>query len=339
MTPEDRRRGCLLGGAIGDAVGAPLEFLRLDEIEMPTGPLAFTDDTQMTVFTAEGLIRALVRFLERGIVHAPSVVWRAYRRWLVTQGVDVEDTPDGWLVSERVLHERRAPGATCLAALRGGEMGTMEEPVNSSKGCGGVMRVAPAGLIGANDPFSLGCELAALTHGHPSGYLAGGAFAVMIASLVEGASMPAAVQAGLVATRGAPESDEVVAALERAVSAAGREPVTPGTIEWLGGGWVAEEALAISVFCALTAKDFRSGVLAAVTHSGDSDSTGAMTGNLLGALLGVEGLPRDWLERLRGREVVEQVALDLGVVQTFSSSNPGLSSGPPAEFVARYPGW
>jgi ADP-ribosylglycohydrolase len=57
---------------------------------------------------------------------------------------------------------------------------------------------------------------------------------------------------------------------------------TPEIVEQLGGGWVAEEALATALFCALKATNFAEGVLLAVNHSGDSDSTGSLTGNLLG---------------------------------------------------------
>ncbi len=62
-----------------------------------------------------------------------------------------------------------------MGALFSGKTGTPEKPLNDSKGCGGVMRVAPVGLV-ATDPFDLGCRAAAITHGHPSGWLASGAF-------------------------------------------------------------------------------------------------------------------------------------------------------------------
>ena len=71
------------------------------------------------------------------------------------------------------LHHGRAPGTTCLSALHAGHPGTVS---NNSKGCGGVMRVAPAGLAGG-DPFTLGCQAAAPTYSHPSGYLAAVYFA------------------------------------------------------------------------------------------------------------------------------------------------------------------
>jgi ADP-ribosylglycohydrolase len=89
---------------------------------------------------------------------------------------------DGWLIRVEGLHARRAPGMTCLSALRGGTMGTIERPLNDSKGCGGVMRAAPIGLVARDEQaaFTLGCEAAAITHGHPSGYYSAGCFAAII---------------------------------------------------------------------------------------------------------------------------------------------------------------
>jgi ADP-ribosylglycohydrolase len=179
----DRFRGCLLGSAVGDALGAPVEFLSLDEIRRRFGEAgitdfdtaygrrgAITDDTQMTLFTAEGLIRAHQRFSDRGICNVPAVIERGYLRWLSTQGEKVDREwfypghgPDGWLVSLPELHSCRAPGNTCLSALRAGLSGDSPRR-NNSKGCGAVMRMAPVGLV-AGEPFDLGCRAGWITHG------------------------------------------------------------------------------------------------------------------------------------------------------------------------------
>jgi ADP-ribosyl-[dinitrogen reductase] hydrolase len=130
MTVSLRNRilGCLLGGAIADALGAPIEFDSLAEIRSRFGPEglvaytpaygrkgAITDDTQMTLFTAEGLIRADARMTDRGICNAGWIVSRAYGRWLVTQGGrDISDpelgsSVSGWLITNDELHAQRAP--------------------------------------------------------------------------------------------------------------------------------------------------------------------------------------------------------------------------------------
>ncbi|MDX9980504.1 MAG: ADP-ribosylglycohydrolase family protein [Lentisphaeria bacterium] len=335
----ERIRGCLLGGAVGDALGAPVEFLSLRDIRSRFGAEgiagmvpaygragAITDDTQMTLWTVEGLLRGECRGTNRGIVHLPSVVHHAYLRWLKSQGTvsrdkgfgaALEEDSRGWLFGVDALHSRRAPGNTCLAALASAGMATMESPKNDSKGCGGVMRVAPVGLY-KTDPepaFALACEIAAITHGHPTGYLASGCFAAIVACIARGNGLREAVGKAMDILAGKPGHGETTSCLEKAIALldSGAAPV-PETVERIGQGWVAEEALAIAVFAALAfPDDFRRCVLLAVNHGGDSDSTGAIVGNILGALLGTGSIPSEWLAALELRDEIETLAVDLHV--------------------------
>jgi len=336
MISRQRIRGCLLGGAMGDALGWPVEFLRLSGIKRRFGPdgitelvlngagvAEITDDTQMTLFTAEGLLRAKSRWQERGMCHPASVVYRAYLRWLHTQGVAVQggegdawqsDILNGWLIRETRLFARRGPGSTCLSALSSGVMGTVEQPVNNSKGCGGVMRVAPVGLIGAVDPFGLGCECAAITHGHPSGYLAAGFLAAMIHALAGGAGIKEAALAAREILAGRDGSQETLSAVDRAMQLAEAGRPAADKVARLGRGWVAEEALAIALYSALShPDDMKKALCLAVNHDGDSDSTGAITGNILGAYLGEDGLPAGWADQVELADVIRQIADDLAV--------------------------
>jgi ADP-ribosylglycohydrolase len=319
-------RGCLFGGAVGDALGAAPEFISLEQIRRSFGPAgvtdyieaygrkgAITDDTQMTLFTAEALIRGHNRWLDRGICSLIDVGHHAYMRWLHTQGGRNVDKSllTGWLVQQSGLHHRRAPGNTCLGSLEQGGPGTTERPINDSKGCGGVMRVAPVGLAKIDDWFKTGCELAAISHGHPSGYLSAGAFAEIIHRLAEGADLPAALATAMTRLRREKGHEETSKAVEAAIKLAGTTEGTPEDVQKLGGGWVGEEALAIGVYCALKAKDFAHGVLMAVNHSGDSDSTGSIAGNILGLIHGEKGIPPHWLEHLELRDLIAEVATDL----------------------------
>ena len=233
----------------------------------------------------------------------------------------------------------RAPGNTCISALRGPRAGTIDEPLNDSKGCGGVMRIAPVGLLGpqySGDRFDLGCEVAALTHGHPSGYLASGALSAILAGILHEHSLEAALDEAERRLRERPRHEETLEALRaaRALAAAGGEPGAE-TIATLGAGWVAEEALAISVYCALVADSFEHGVRLAVNHSGDSDSTGAITGNILGLLLGADTIPPRWIEHLELREEIEQLIADwlacFGAEPTADVESEA--------WWQRYPGW
>jgi len=163
-----------------------------------------------------------------------------------------------------------------------------------------------------DDPFRIGCELAAITHGHPSGYLAAGFLALAIREVVWGADLPSAAREGLEELRRWPAHEECASAVEAALARGREGRAAPEVIEGLGAGWVAEEALAISLYCPLTCPDdFESAVLLAVNHGGDSDSTGAITGNLMGALLGDGAIPERWLADLELRPVIDRMADEL----------------------------
>lgn len=331
-------KACLLGGAIGDALGAPIEFDTLAKIRDLHGPGgvdgfhpaygrmgAITDDTQMTLFTAEGLILARVRAEYSGMDGLQISGYHALLRWLGTQENGLHSPlirkhgscamVDGVLTGFAALHSRRAPGNSCLSALRSEKMGTVADPVNNSKGCGGVMRMAPAGLAFADpeEAFRVGCDLAALTHGHPSGYLAAGCLAALISRIVAGDDLPNATAAALAILRHRPGHAECLHAVTAALELAEETGApSPERLERLGAGWVAEEALAISLYCALTGRtDFKAGVLLAVNHSGDSDSTGAITGNILGALMGMDAIPKAWAETVELGMLIEEIAGDL----------------------------
>jgi ADP-ribosylglycohydrolase len=358
---RDRIRGSLLAGAVGDALGAPVEFMLLAEIRERHGPAgvsgylpaygrsggAIADDTQMTLFTADGMIRSLVRFSHRGIVDPPSVMRRSYWRWLTTQGEPwppstyTSDGPNGWLLGVEELHARRSPGNTCISALASGAQGTVENPINGSKGCGGVMRVAPTGLTNATpEPFGLAAACVAITHGHPSGYLSAGFLGSLIASLFAGATLDEGLDAACARLREHDGHEETLAAVAAARALAGAGDPTPERVESLGAGWVGDEALAIAVYCSLAASDLRSALLLAVNHSGDSDSTASITGNILGAMHGESALPADWLEGLELRGVIASVADDLA--DAFYGAGVGSEYEPydarVEEWLVRYPG-
>jgi ADP-ribosyl-[dinitrogen reductase] hydrolase len=336
-----RYSGCLLGGAVGDALGRPVEFLAIGEIRKQFGPEGIrdferteggigtiTDDTQMTLFTAEGLLLARRKAQHAGNgCDLQESVYQAYRRWLKTQGATVSDMVDvGWLLNVPQLHHRRGPGSTCLSALESGRMGTIDNPINNGKGCGGIMRIAPVGLYCATmrdtgdasmttqRAFEIGCDCAAITHGHPHGYLPAGFLATVIFLLVSGKNLEGSISSALGVLSERPEREKCALAAQVNHSLRLKRNKKPGpeTVERFGGGWEGDEALSISIYCALAAEgDFAAGVRLAVNHSGDSDSTGSITGNILGALLGKGAIPVKWLSELELADVLEETALTL----------------------------
>ena len=316
---KSRMIGCLLGGAIGDAMGYPVEFMRYAEIARYFGGAGvrdisnsnlISDDTQMTLFTAEGLLNAY-----KTKQSPVKCVYRSYLRWYYTQSLAKMPGAkyEGGLLNEKPLYASRAPGSTCLSSLSGGKMGTLAKPINNSRGCGGVMRVAPCAVF--PDAFSLGCRVAAITHGHPGGYISAGALAMLLQRLYYGQSLPDAVtdvMAELDQTEGA---ESTLAALEKAVALAEEGRPCAPTVKELGGGWVGEEALSIAVYSALSfPNDFPQAVRLAVNHDGDSDSTGSICGNIMGMLLGAGAIPVEWRDGVELCNVIRAYAVRLSTI-------------------------
>jgi len=338
-------QACLIGGALGDALGGPIEFQDIAEIRKTYGEAGiqnlvdpeFTDDTQMTLFTAEGLLRFGLQNDGRDI-QLITLIFQSYLRWLYTQGEPIPPSlRTGFLLKQKPLFQQKAPGQTCLNALSSGKMGSRNYALNNSKGCGGVMRVAPIGLYFWQDPekaFRLGADAAAITHSHASGYLSAGAYSGLIALLVVGNELKKSLYECLALLKAYPKHEEVYFELDRALEmhASGLK-TSPEQLAKMGKGWpgaVGEEALAMSVFCALNhTQDFKQGVLAAVNHSGDSDSTGILTGQILGLINGLNALPEDWKNRLKQIELLQTLAEDLFRLSSSSSS-------PSLELINRY---
>src|SRR5215510_9077630 len=83
-------------------------------------------------------------------------------------------------------------------------------------------------------------------------------------------------------------------------------------ISELGEGWVAEETLAIALYCSLKyINDFEKAIIVSVNHSGDSDSTGSVTGNIMGAIHGYQKLPEKFISNLELKEIIMEIADDL----------------------------
>ncbi len=362
----DRLTGCLMGGAIGDALGAPVEGLGLDQIHERYGPRglteyaegsygvgAITDETQLTLRTADALIRASLRARAKGIGGAAvGIVQSAYLGWARIHGEgDVSDAPAAAAPGGAPLGPPRAPdpmdsprgyGAATVAALReagarrkpGLPLGTVDKPINNSKGCAAVVPVAPCGFGSdkAENAFDLAGRVAALTHGHRTAHLAAGVFAATVWGLVRGGEMAASLESARILLEDHSGHDEVSRALDAAVNTASRGVPTSRDLAGLGDGWTSEEALAVAVCVALRAEDLSSpattpdpdpgrphrgipevgryGLRLAVNHSGDSDSLGSLCGNLIGARYGVHAFPGNWQSRLEVRGRVIELAAD-----------------------------
>ena len=340
-SPLSAIRGSLLGGAVGDALGYPVEFMRWKDIQKEFGPdgirkyaldyetglALISDDTQMTLFTANGLLLYdTAKALGKAGMAPAGYIYQAYRDWYFCQR-DRRKLPPGnasWLSELPESHARRAPGNTCLGALQLGDPGGLDHPINFSKGCGGVMRVAPVALwgqgkISLDETALLGAKAAALTHTHPLGYIPAAALAYMVCKAAFSPDaddlFALAEECGEAMKRLFPEEGflpDFLRLMERAAEYARESMPDPDSIHDLGGGWTGDEAFAIALYCCLKyPDDFSRAVTAAVNHSGDSDSTGAVAGNILGAWLGYEAIEEKWLAHLELKSVLLAISQDL----------------------------
>lgn len=278
ITPSfpSRIHGCLLGGALADALGNTVGSSTLQEAGSYAGgpdpadfavPAAarFSDETQLCLYSVDGLLEAL-RWANDGVpADETACVWLAYLRWLRTQGVSLPESapnpPEQWLDRQAVMQHRADPDEACLTGLASGDMGSQARPVNpQARGAGAVVRSAPFGLlpyVGAETVFKLSRDTAALTHGHPSAVYSAAALSLIVHHLVhDGGRLAEAAAAALRHLQAdASAEPEVVRMLADVLDLAGGNPLTAQQlITEFGSGASAVEVLAIGLYSALTAE-------------------------------------------------------------------------------------
>ncbi len=339
MTMQNKISGSLFGGAVGDALGYPVEFYSYGKIQERygehgitrfdlkphgvdenkwTGKALVSDDTQMTLFTACGLLNAK----EKGISFIEGIR-QAYIEWLSTQDeYTLKGEPECWLTTRPELNHRRAPGRTCITSLLNIAHG--RHNANFSKGCGGIMRIAPIPLyavihnISIEEADRLAGDAAAITHHHPLGIIPAAMTSHIIYRLMKDERpTPTAFEDYIHESMEAvctiyPEDKRYLSSMsdliDMTLRLATNEDSDVDNIKSLGGGWVAEETLAIALYCSLRHfNNFEQAIIASVNHAGDSDSTGAVTGNILGTAIGFEAIPQYFKDDLELHDILLQV--------------------------------
>ena len=348
-TIKDKIRGSLVGGAVGDALGYPVEFiLEYEKIQARYGADGIrefdtshwwikspatvsqdkawiSDDTQMTLYTACGILGGSKSY--QGILQN---IKDAYIEWMLIyqyHKYNVRGFHQCWITDLPQMRERRAPGHTCLGSLDTIYKGY--EVYNDSRGCGGVMRIAPIplyalchGNLNIEESDRLAAETAYITHHHPLACIPAAFMAHIIYRLAEDEfPTPEKFKGYIIEALDAldryyPKENEYRTDFRNRIEYAIFLAETDGNdvicIEQIGQGWIGDEAVAIATYCTYKYfNDFDKALIAAVNHKGDSDSVGAVTGNILGAAVGYDAIPQHFKDKLELHDVILHIADDL----------------------------
>lgn len=300
-----RFRGGVLGVAVGDALGVPVEFLlRADIAANPVTemrgfgthrqpPGTWSDDTSLTLCLLEGLTegRAL-----KGIAEL-FLAWMTKGHW----------TPRGRVFDVGM--------ATREAIFR---IDDFEDPRDAglrherSNGNGSLMRTLPVALMRAGDTpeevAALAHDISRLTHGHARSQMACGIYCELVRRLLHGEELLAAWNAtrqwaAAFYQHTFPEEIRQFRGILRRTDA---EWQSLPTDQISTTGYVID-TLDAALWCLLTTDNFRDCVLKAVNLGDDTDTTGAVAGGLAGVLYGTEGIPADWLDALARRDEIEEL--------------------------------
>jgi ADP-ribosylglycohydrolase len=306
---DDRVIGSVLGAAVGDALGHPVEFISsLEAIRQKFGPngvtgyalfwedsgrqfAPYTDDTQM----AEVVLRSLLdsRAVGEGLEPTMRRMGQGFAAW-----------------GRSPLGGHRAPGMACLRGARELARGRAWDAGDpEAGGCGSVMRAYPFGLLFAEDEARAEAWAVAhsrLTHGHSMALAACAGMAVGTARAVKGA-LPNEILEGIVKASG--RHEQATAALcSDALAKAQGGAKSDRVLEMLLG-WNAREAIAAAVYVFARHPDTpRAALLEAANTPGDSDSIATLVGALVGARTGLGGLPEDWIAQLERTDELQALA-------------------------------
>ena len=344
VLPSERVSGGMLGFAVGDAFGHPIRQMTYAEIceryekkgclelavSRKTERALFTDATQMTLFTADGILWADKEGAGKDVNYS-AYVFYAYQLWLYTQTKEIAGPEYNWLFGDNPNHDSRLLRAKALyrsrnitdtnidalKSVRDSKYGRISVKLNANKDNGGLKRVLPAGLYfsayNTETAFRAGADFAAITHGSPNAYLSAGCYSAIIAELMGDSGIEDAVRQVMQVLRRYEGNEVVFTALDNMLTLLDDSDVAPSEgVRRLGTGESAEEALAIALFCAALHKDsYTLTVQLAANQDGASDVAAALAGGLVGTMYGAACIPTKWLKKLQYLELITEIAEDL----------------------------
>lgn len=338
----DKFEGAIMGSAIGDAFGYPLMKMDFDEIcgtfekkgamelaiSRKTKTALFTEATQMSLFTADGILWAQNEHMADENAAVANYVFYSYQMWLYMQTKTIAGPEYEWLFDKKqnpnissllkskgLGRSRRLNDSNIDALLdaKDNNYGTLNKKVNDNTDAGAVKRVVSVGLFYGKSPdmaFRMGCDIGAITHSHPDGYLPCGVYAAIVAELMTDKSVDDAVNNAMALLAAYPNNENTYNMLQSAIDLAANEDVDPQDgVNELGDGFSAVSCLAIAVYSAIVHQtNYRFAIELSANHDGDSAACGAITGGILGVWYGRKKLPKQWIKKMQYQELLETVA-------------------------------
>ena len=287
---KEKILGVIYGTAIGDALGWPVEF---DKSVYPSKPKVFPDSVPAQYTADTQMFRAVVEGLLRN-----------------NETIDgsAQEVAEEFIAWSKSPENNRAPGRSCMSGCYYLELGRDWRKCGSpnSKGCGSAMRSMAYGIFqrDAKMAATWAAEHTLMTHGHRGAQASAAAVAAGVAAGINGERKGNVMMHMLEA---ADHWDDYTNTL--LCEAAQSFHADADTILDKWRGWTGDEAVAASLWCFLRhPTDFESAVLTAVNSPGDSDSLGAITGALMGAHVGVSGIPERWIKQVEDSVGLEVLA-------------------------------
>ncbi|MCL1832575.1 MAG: ADP-ribosylglycohydrolase family protein [Oscillospiraceae bacterium] len=336
--------GAYTGFAAGDSFGYPCRDMTFPQIcerfekagclrlavNGKTNTAMFTDATQMTLFTTDGVLWAALSQNDDGVNYTEYVFY-AYQMWLYTQTKAVAGNEYNWLFDKASNPYRSkliktkgmyrnayndSVNVDTLSKMRKLEYGKITAPLNAYDDTGAVKRVLAAGLFFNYDAelaFRAGADFAAITHGGESSYLAAGCYCAVIAELINDKSMDEAIARAKDILSTYKNHHEMWEVMSKVTRYLGDKDVSPlVAISHIGTQNNAAQALGIALFSAALFEDsFENAIRLSVNHDGPSDVCGAMCGGLLGAYHGARFVPKKWVDKLSYLRLIEDMAISL----------------------------
>lgn len=334
---ESQCRGCLLGLAVGDAMGYTVDEKSWEEIQEDYGPngllgydlvnetAAASAYTQVAAYVANGLLLGVTRGKRDLYLRYITL---SLREWARAQHFP-RDPEKSWCWVAKVpqMRVRKCKDSRMLDALRMDPAGTMETPVNRATSTGALPGAAVVGLSCNNKGMDralapmLGAQTVALTHGNVETFLCGSILAEVIASILEGEDRTlqdyfvcAIRKMEATFAKDFVQASDLADSLLQVVAYSQDEGGNDRQVMEKLGCITAQECLSAVIYVCMTCReDFDAAMIMAVNHSGRSAAVASLVGSILGAKMGVEALPEFYLESLEASSVLEELAADLAL--------------------------